>query len=290
MEETNTIILKPPKTYIEQLEIYKSRGLIVNDENCAISTLKRFNYYRLRGYTLSLMENDTFKSNVKFKDISDLYHFDMRLRILLLSSIEYVEIAFRTHIAYLIAHSYGPLGYKNSNNFNNQRYHSDFINKLEKLILESKEIFVAHHREKYNNNHPSWEAFEVLTFSSLSLLFKNLKTRDKKDISNEYYNGLPYEHIESWLHSLTVIRNTCAHYSRLFNRRLSIRPKMLREDHEHNINNNELFSIIYNLKYLITDKTQWESWVIQLEALIEEYNEVDIKLMGFPDEWKTIIK
>jgi abortive infection bacteriophage resistance protein len=38
---------KPPKTYPQQLEILKSRGLVVSDEPHALHCLEHHNYYRL---------------------------------------------------------------------------------------------------------------------------------------------------------------------------------------------------------------------------------------------------
>lgn len=291
METKKVIIIKPPTTFEEQIELLKSRGLIINDTNLALETLKRYNYYRLSGYTLSLMENDVFHSGTTFEDIKRLYEFDAKLRILLMTIIEHVEIAFRTHTAYTIAHNYGPLGYKESSNFNDDESHSLFMQELNKLINKSKELFIIHHIEKYDNNFPVWVAFEVLTFGTLSKLFKILKTKDKKEIVNSYYsNNIYYTYIESWLYSLSIVRNVCAHYGRIYNKRFSIRPKFLDVDKKHNLKNNELFAVLYNLKYLMPDKVQWRQWVTHLEALIYEYNEiVDINLMGFPENWKNTI-
>lgn len=281
--EQESIVLKPPTSFEQQIEIYRSRGLIINDDKYAIHILKHYNYYRLRGYTLSLMKDDVFIKGTTFDHIYRLYEFDAKLRLLLMTIIEHIEISFRTHLAYLIAHKYGPLGYRNSDNFNNKDLFNEFVSNLDRILDESKELFVIHYKKKYDNNHPAWEAFEVLTFGMLSKLFKNLKNEDKKEIVYTYYSKIPYVNVESWLYAVSIIRNICAHYSRIYNKRLIIKPRMLKKDYKHDINNNELFSIIFNLKYLITNKLQWENWVMNLDRLIKEYNEVDIKLMGFPD-------
>lgn len=44
--------LKEPKTFNEQLQILKSRNMIVDNEEEAIKILKRTNYYRLTAYAL----------------------------------------------------------------------------------------------------------------------------------------------------------------------------------------------------------------------------------------------
>jgi abortive infection bacteriophage resistance protein len=47
-----------------------------------------------------------------------LYEFDKKLRQLLIGVLESMEIAFRTHIAYDLAHI-GSLGYEKSENLSN---------------------------------------------------------------------------------------------------------------------------------------------------------------------------
>ncbi|WP_227554112.1 hypothetical protein [Acinetobacter haemolyticus] len=45
---------KSPKTFSEQLEILKSRGMLVADEQKAIFHLAQVNYYRLGAYWLDV--------------------------------------------------------------------------------------------------------------------------------------------------------------------------------------------------------------------------------------------
>jgi len=50
----NNPLLKPPKSFEEQIDLLISRGLVVDDREEAISLLKRIYYYRLSAYTLTL--------------------------------------------------------------------------------------------------------------------------------------------------------------------------------------------------------------------------------------------
>ena len=95
-----------------------------------------------------------------------------------------------------------------------------FMEDLQKCIQKQhKEVLIAHHQENYQDRYPIWAAFEVSTISMMSSLYKNLKTSDKKSIDREYYpsRNIDYRELENWFHVLTVFRNRCAHYSRLFN-------------------------------------------------------------------------
>lgn len=60
--------------------------------------------------------------------------------------LENIEIAFRTHIAYLMAHKYGALGYQDCRNFRNKNYHQGMLKDKENEIDRSDEIFVGHHK------------------------------------------------------------------------------------------------------------------------------------------------
>lgn len=72
--------VKPFKSLEEQVEILKSRGLIIEDTQFAISTLKYINYYRLSAYSLTLRSNDKFTECATFENVMQLYNFDGDLR------------------------------------------------------------------------------------------------------------------------------------------------------------------------------------------------------------------
>jgi abortive infection bacteriophage resistance protein len=285
---TDPTQLKQPKTYEEQLDILRNRGLVINDETQAIAALKRVNYYRLTAYTLTFKKDNVFHPGTTFEKLYRHYDFDSKLRNLLSEIIEYVEIAFRSHLCYEIAHKYGALGYQDPSHFRNKDYHDVFLKKLNDSLKESKDHFVIHHREKYNNQFPVWVAFEVLTFSNLSMLFKNLLLVDQRHITKSYYRNLDYDQISNWLHGLTIVRNRCAHYSRLFNHKLPLRIGFRATDRKREISSNELFAVIFNTKYLI-EKATWQNWVIRLEALVGEYHEVDIRYLGFKEDWHALL-
>lgn len=55
MEVFGLADVKPFKTYDEQLDILKRRGMIIEDEDYALKVLKSENYYRLSGYWLTML-------------------------------------------------------------------------------------------------------------------------------------------------------------------------------------------------------------------------------------------
>jgi len=284
-----TVPLKPPTTFEQQIELFKSRGLVIKDERYVLSVLQRINYYRLTSYCLGFKNDDRYCEGTTFEDIIGLYEFDKKLRHSLLDIIECIEISFRTHIAYHLAHKYGALSYLDKQHFWSEKYHAEFIEELTKEIGRSSELFVDHHKLKYSGQFPIWVAVEMISIGCLSKLFSNMLNADKKVISIKYYNAA-FSFVESWLASIAYIRNICAHHGRLYNRSLTKPPKMLMADKLIGVDEYSLFSVIYNLKYLMLDKPKWDYFVGELAAMIESCPAVNIKRMGFPDHWDELLK
>ena len=66
---------------------------------------------------------------------------------------------------------------------------------------------------------PVWAVCEVMSLGLLSRWYANLKPMATRTAIASVY-GLDQRVFESWLHHLTLIRNACAHHSRLWNRRV----------------------------------------------------------------------
>lgn len=153
----------------------------IPDDSQAEKVLKRINYYRLSAYMLTLKEDNKFYDGVTFEDVYHIYEFDKRLRNMIVEIMEGIEIAFRTHIAYELAHKYGPLSYLDSVNFRNSIYHQDMLRYIQDDIDQRQdELFIRHHIDNYDSNFPIWVVIEVMSFGQLSKMFKNLKSEDQK--------------------------------------------------------------------------------------------------------------
>ena len=85
--------LKTFKTTNEQICLLKSRGLIIDNEDEAYSTLERINYYRFTGYlhTYKKDNNNKYLKGVSFEKISKIYEFDVKLTRLLLYVLKEIE-------------------------------------------------------------------------------------------------------------------------------------------------------------------------------------------------------
>ena len=284
--------VKPPKTYKEQVELYKSRNLYIEDSEYAEKTLQRINYYRLSAYGLTLKDpinKKQYSNTSSYNKMLSLYEFDRRLRLLLLGVLETIEIAFRTHISYETAHKFGPLGYKDKENFINEKFHQESLDELEILIKKSRkgELFIQHHFKKYDGIIPIWAAIEVTSFGFISKLYRNLNEDIKKHIAKVYYN-VPYYYLESWLQSLSNVRNVCAHYGRLYNKKLTFKPRLFKEESKQ-FDNQLIFAAIYIIQRLLT-RAEGNRFITDLEALVLEYeDDIDFAHIGFPSNWRELL-
>lgn len=285
--------IKPPTKFKEQVELYKSRKMHIEDSEYAEKTLQRINYYRLSAYGLTLKDpliKDEYVAGASFNKMLSLYEFDRRLRLLLLGALETIEIAFRTHISYEIAHKIGPTGYRKKEHFLNETFHQVSLTELDSLIDKSRkgELFVEHHFKKYDGVFPIWAAIEVTSFGFLSKFYRNLNEDLKRRISKSYYN-VPYLYMESWLQTLSNIRNVCAHYGRLYNKHLTFKPRLFKEEAKQ-FSNRHTYAAIFITARLLT-KTEGSRFITDLDALISEYEEdIDFAHIGFPSNWKVLLE
>ena len=282
--------LKSATTFDEQLNKIKDRGCIIGDEVWAKDILKQINYYRLTAYFLPYKELDeTYAEGTTFNNMYRTYEFDRKLRHLLFSTIEEIEIMLRAQLSYYHAHKYGALGYICKDNYNNHHNHEKFIQQINDNIERNKnKLAVKHHKKFYGGKFPIWVIIELFTVGQLSLFYSDMLRTDKKTIAKNLYHTTD-TNMASWLKCLTELRNNCAHYSRLYNNVLVSIPSTPK-GFPYTLNK-KVFDYILVLKFLYFDPIKWNSeFMVNLEVLIDEYNtSIELNKIGFPNNWKEIL-
>ena len=283
---------QPPMTIDEQIENLKNIGLIVENEEYAKKILNDISYFRLiKAYSLNLKsKNGKYCEKVTFEQIVELYLFNANFRQVIFPEIEKVEINVRCRIANYFAEQYGVLGYLEADNFVNAEYHKMFLDDIEEEIRRnSKAPFVKNFHDNYEGgNLPIYALVEILSFGTLSKFYKNMKNQDKKAIAKSF--GVGYTYFESWLESISYVRNICSHYGRLYNAKLSKTPILYKEYSEAGIGNNRIFGVLLCLKHLLKSNDHWNLFVDKIELLFDKYESVDIKTMGFTENWKELLE
>lgn len=283
---------QPPMTIEEQVENLKSIGLIVDDEEYAKKILNDISYFRLvKAYSINLKpKNGNYDNKTTFKEIVNLYLFNSNLRQIIFPEIEKIEINVRCRMANYFAQQYGVLGYLEAENFENEEYHKEFLEDIKQEIGRNlKAPFVCNFRENYEGGQlPMYALVEVFSFGTLSKFYKNMHNKDKKEIAKTF--GVGYTYIESWLESISYVRNICAHYGRLYNAKMSKTPMLYKEYTQAGIGNNRVYGVLLCMKYLLKNDLHWNMFVDKIEMLFDKYQSVQIKTMGFPDNWKELLE
>ena len=289
---------KPFKTFEELLELLKSRKLIISNESYALLKLKHIGYYRLSAYFLPLQHKkdsdlkNIFLPGVTFEDILELYYFDTQLRRLIFEAIERIEIYFRTQIAHIHASEYGAFGYLDRDNL---KCTQEFFDQLQEAINKekerSKESFIAHFKEKYNTTDlPIWAVVEVISMSTLSKLYASLKTPQQQQIV-KLFDKINKDVLHNWFHTLTVVRNICAHHARLWNKTLGVKfevPKKHEEFKKIARSNDKVFFALSVIVFVLESIGEELAFKQQFKALLLEHPNVDTKAMGFVNGWEHL--
>ena len=284
--------VKPAKTYQEQVDLIKEKGFIIDDCEACIAFLKQANYYRLSAYFLPFRKTDgTFIQGVHFQRVQRIYEFDNCIRILLLQTIERIELYTRTQLAYYLGHCYGPLGYLNDDIFSHKHNASAFHKRIRRHIDENRQtLVVKHHMKNYDGKFPIWVLIEFFSIGSLSYLYADLISKDQKAIAKTAFSQSA-SCLESWLRCLAELRNRCAHYSRIYYSAFPATPRMPKNIPYNSPNNHMLFPQILMLKYLYPDKGEWDNQMLPgIANLVDSYlPDIELDHIGFPRNWKEIL-
>lgn len=287
---------KTYSTQSELVELLKSRGLEIDNEQEAELYLQNIGYYRLSAYMYPLLKSPKslhlYKQGATFQQVLRLYRFDKKLRMLLFNEIEKIEIAVRETIMDVTAKQSGddfwltnPIHFANSQSF------ADTKNLIDKEYRKSTEDFILHFKETYVEPYPpAWILGELLTMGSVNMVYRNLKEdRIRKTISQRF--GLQPKVFESWLTTLTLVRNTCCHHSRVWNKVNFILPimprRILRPWITLPINPQRIYFDICIIKYFLDVISPDNDMLAKLRWLFVYFPEIDLNALGFPKGWET---
>lgn len=293
--------LKKALTINEQITQLKERGLVINDDDETHHLLSHISYYRLAGYWWPMQdepkENHIFKPQSNFSDVIALYNFDHELRVMIFDVIEKIEISLRTKLIYHLSHEFDPWWFQNLSIYQNVPEAIKTLAVLQEEIERSKDTFIKEHHKKHKDDlryPPAWKTLELTSFGGLSKIYGNLKnTIHSKDLIAIEFGVVNHTFLPSWLQSIAQIRNYCAHHSRLWNRNLPGRPKILSTAPKpwltHIPKENEgqwLYLHLCCMKYLLNIIKPDNQFTDKLTKLLLKYPNVDLRALGMNENWK----
>lgn len=286
---TRVPFTKPPLSLSEQVALLESRGMEIPDQGFAEDTLLRLNYYRFSGYALhyEVFENrqrtHQFKPGTTFGQVVELYEFDTRLRTLLFRYIEPVEVAFRAAVCYELAtRTNDPHWYIDQSRYDSSFDYSRLLRECQREYDRSDEIFIKSYRNKYSSPSlpPAWMMSEILSIGRWSLLFKHLVDKEAKKAVAHHFATKPH-FLGSWIHSLSVLRNLCAHHCRIWNRNFTIRPALPNKLKPLVSSNAKLAALTVVLTHLLKPLGKNIDFHNDWSALLAEFPGVPQDKMGF---------
>ncbi|NLA70936.1 MAG: Abi family protein [Clostridiaceae bacterium] len=234
------------RTYKEQIEFMRSRGIEITDEKRAIETLSTFSYYSLVNLNKHLyggLNRREFTGNPSIMDLQLAHMVNMNFYQVVLKGILYVEASFKTKLAYLISRKFGSVsgdditdpnanyfyrGYYDSSSSLTNSILSTLQNKLRYLESSANENSYSREFLADNKQLPPWIFIHDVEFGLAIQWYNILRELDKDEICDKMMWGeigkrpddipvtLAKEFLTSALETLRVYRNTIAHGERVF--------------------------------------------------------------------------
>lgn len=301
------------KTIDEQVEILKSRGLIINDEEKAKNVLLRENYFFINGYRHLFMrsrKDAMFINGTTFEELYAMFVFDRRVRNIFFKNLLIIENNIKSLISYQLSKKYGykERDYLNPKNFSKDpikiRQVHDVLNKVKRQIrVNGKQHSATMHYMINYGYIPMWILVKVLSFGIVSELYGILDNTDQKEIADTY--NLDIETLMIYLSVLSNYRNLCAHEDILYDHRTQ---KLIPDtryhyllnidmtDDEYNYGKNDLFAVVIIFKQLLTEK-EFREFInevgYEIDMLEGKTSTVPINSflnkIGFPENWREIL-
>lgn len=279
-----------------QIEILQERGLLINDVKKAIETLDSISYFRLAGYWRHLEVeriSHQFKAGSTFDEVVELYSFDKRLRALLFIAIQTIEVSVRTKIIKHFAHDFGAFWFMDETYATNEARFESNLSVIRKEVSRSHDDFIIEHFRKYSEPDlpPVWKTLEVISMGTLSKLYSNFSDATAKHaVAREFGLG-HHKFLRSWLECLAVLRNCCAHHSRLLNRVFPVKPKMPERMTktwitDFSFREQTLYPQLCYIVYWLNSISPNNTFVSEFKQLLSEHPSVNTRLMGFPYNWE----
>lgn len=274
-------------TLDEQIQLLRSRGMVINNEEKAKEVLSDIGYYRLGFYWFPMEidypnknnRNHLFKDTADFDDAVRLYYFDFKLRNILLKYLSRIEISFKTSLIYFVSNRYDshPTWFVNPIIVNRS-----FIQNFDVEVYNSKfrknKVIARHHKKYINDKYaPAWKTIEFMTLGGVISLYTSLNNNDLKRKIATIYNINRVEVFENYINLIRDIRNVCARSNVLYDfapiRSIRKGPALMTDV----VNNQNLRGAYKIIEYIIKQISinRYNDLRNEIWSLLEKYSDFD---------------
>lgn len=301
------------KTIDQQIDIFKKKGLIIDDEVMAKDILLKENYFFLNGYRHIFMNSSsdrTFVSGATFSELYAVFKFDRYSRNIFFKNLLIIENRLKSVISYQLSKKYGykEKDYLNSRNFTHdpekKRRVKDVIEKMKRQIrINTGRHNATMHYLKNYGYIPLWILVKVLSFGMVCELYSIMTDEDKLEVSSVFH--LTIENLESFLPILSNYRNLCAHEDIVFDHKTERtipdteyhkKLNIFKMDDEYIYGKNDVFAVIIIFKMMLEDsefRLMLKEFEYELEKLDGRVDSIPVEkildTMGVPKNYMDIL-
>lgn len=289
------------QTATQLLQKWSTAGMKIEASDHALDTLNSVGYYRLKGYSFHLYDQATaqFQQGTTFANVLGLYLFDSRLSHLVFDFLSQIEVSLRARLMNALLIHNDALILNDPSIFKDKQRYWKNQSSIASEIARSNDVFIQHNFVNYEGAIPLWAVVEVMSFGTLSKVIKNLKTGTV--VTNTLLQNYKFKNpagvfilpswnmFTSWVQAVSIMRNICAHNSRIYNRVISTTPQLIQVDNiSPQPQYNGLYQILLAMKYLRPTDAAWAAFTTELTALLTQYTGiVELNRINFPADWAT---
>ena len=310
------------RSFDEQLDILRSRGMSIANSEHARRDLENIGYYRLAAYWYpfreiegidgsgSVVRSESFRLGTSFEQARALWTFDHSLRLLILEAMEYIEVALRVRVSHRVG-EVDPFAHLHASLLDTAKCsqtlvtpagtitaHDRWIQRYEEKLAGTHDDILRLYRERWTLKSPIWVAVELLDFGMLSTFFRFMTKEQQSDVARTL--GISQgSFLANWVKVLNHVRNMCAHHSRVWNQPVTFRlqripigraPLLDPLNEITGTPNTRIYSILHLSAFLLRrlgDESAWTQRVLQLLQSFPNLPSVSIADMGAPAGWEA---
>ncbi len=156
------------------------------------------------------------------------------------------------------------------------------------------EAYLKHFVNDLQQDIPLWAYVDLLTISDISFLYAISEQPIKAAVARTF--GLTTDRgasiLGSYMHSMTIIRNLCAHGSRLYNRLFEQKPSLnkaekalLMKNSRGELDNAHLYGFLLIMRRILSE-SEFNGLKESIITLTKKYPFVRMDYYGFRSDWQ----
>lgn len=306
---------KPFKTYDEQItHLETTYNLIVENRIESEKILSTHSYYNLvNGYKEIFMNNEKYQNDTNMDTLYIFSLLDRDIQSILFKYSVYVELIFKTRLAYYIGENFGV---STADYLDKQKYvlykpknpkfkiFEKTFNSINYYISDKNLNYMDNPTKHYyttKNHIPPWILFKNITFSNITNLYSFLKDQDKTNVANSILtvNLDIVKKKEILLNALIIVRkfrNSIAHDLKFItfntkNYQLIIKDiipcfentMLFTGEDTINRGRNDIYAMILSLMLLIDDSN------LKIKFVYDMVTEIDFYKKNLNDLYKLYL-